>query len=84
MNNNDINEGKIKVLKEVRNKTGKYIDIPDKVLIELIEYAIEEIKAFGALGINSPNTNDLPNNLSEYRIICSDLIKDLQKFFFKD
>lgn len=71
----------MKVLKKFRNETGKYRDISDKDLIELIHYAIEEINMFGPLGNNAPNMNDLPNNLSAYRNICPELMEDVKKVF---
>ncbi len=77
MNNDSIN-----VLKELRNKTGKYRDISDKDLIELITYAKQQIQIFGPLGNNAPNMNDLPTNLSAYRNICPDFVKDFNKVFY--
>ena len=77
-----MNNDYIKVLKELRNKTGKYRDISDKDLIELIKYAIQEIQTFGALGNNAPNMNDLPTNLSAYRNICPDFVKDFKNVFY--
>ena len=81
--NNTINNDFIKGLKQFRNETGKYRDISDKDLLELIKYAIQEIQIFGALGNNAPNMNDLPNNLSAYKNICPDLVKDFKKVFYK-
>lgn len=82
--NNTINNNNMKVLKKFRNETGKYRDISDKDLLELIKYAIQEIQTFGALGNNAPNMNDLPNNLSAYRNICPDLVKDIKKVFYTE
>lgn len=82
--NNKMNNDYIKGLKKFRNETGKYRDISDKDLIKLIEYAIEEIQFFGALGNNALNMNRLPYNLSAYRNICPDLVKDFKKVFYKN
>ena len=80
--NNKMNNDSINVLKELRNKTGKYRDISDKDLIKLIKYAIQQIQIFGPLGNNAPNMNDLPTNLSVYRNIYPDFVKYFNKVFF--
>ena len=81
-NNKNLTNDEIKHLAGFRTKTGRYTDIPDKDLLDLILYAVEEIKMFNDLGNNAANMNTLPKKLYVYRNRCNNLIKDVKNIFF--
>ena len=56
--------------------------VANKDLLDLILYAVEEIKMFNDLGNNAANMNTLPKKLYVYRNRCNNLIKDVKNIFF--